>query len=392
MKRRPRVLDPAFVRKVTEPGRYGDGRGSYGLSLIVSVRTNGRTAKAWAQRIRIDGKVTNVGLGTYPLVKLQKARELALANARMIQDGRDPRTKARQSKVPSFRDAAEAAIELRSGSWKNPEHSAVRWRTWLRDYVYPRLGSMPVNAITAADVLAVLKPIWNEQRATAVKVRQTITTTMQWAIAHGHRTDDPTGRTLTAALPKKKNGTAKHHKALPHAEVADCIRRVQASRAAATTKALLEFTVLTATRSGEARLATWDEADLETATWTIPSERMKGGREHRVPLADRALAVLTEAERYRDRSGLLFPGASGKALSHNTVSRALKVHGSEDATVHGFRTSFRSWCADENEPRELAEAALAHVAGAVEAAYQRSDMLERRRELMEKWADYINPQ
>ena len=219
---------------------------------------------------------------------------------------------------------------------------------------------------------------------------------MKWAISQGHRPDNPAGEALGAALPKQ-NGSKRHHRALPHPEVAKAIAAVQASDAYPATKLCFEFLVLTACRSGEVRLATWDEIDLETNTWTIPPERMKAKREHRVPLSGRALEILLEAQRLTNDDGgtngsdLVFPSLTGRTLSDNTLSkllRDLKIA----AVPHGFRSSFRDWAAEStNAPREVMEAALAHIIkDKAEAAYARSDLFKRRRSLMDRWADYLN--
>ena len=213
---------------------------------------------------------------------------------------------------------------------------------------------------------------------------------MKWAVAQGYRQDNPAGDAIGAALPK--NGVAKkHHRALPHAEVRAAITTVRASRANWATVAAIEFLILTAARSGEVRNARWDEVDFDTATWTVPADRMKMQREHRVPLSRRALQILLEARKMADSSGLIFPSVTGRPLSDNTLSKLLREQGVE-AVVHGFRSSFRDWCAERsNAPREVCELALAHVnADRVEAAYMRSDLFERRRTLMQSWADYIS--
>ena len=213
---------------------------------------------------------------------------------------------------------------------------------------------------------------------------------MKWAVAQGHRQDNPAGDALGAALPKHSI-VKKHHRALPYAEVADAIATVRASRAHWATVAAIEYLVLTASRSGEVRKARWDEVDLETATWTVPADRMKMQREHRVPLSERALQILAEASEWADGSGLVFPSVTGRPLSDNTLSKLLREQGIS-AVVHGFRSSFRDWCAEcSNAPREVSELALAHVnSDRVEAAYMRTDLFERRRALMQSWADYIS--
>ena len=384
---RPKRLSPSFVRTVNRPGRYGDGHGGHGLSLLVKPRAHGGFAKSWSQRLRINGKPCNIGLGPFPIVTLAEAREAALENARAVFQGRDPRER---STTPTFDRAAEIVIKMRAGTWRNPLTADV-WRSSFRRLVSPAIGGKPINAVTSADVLSVLMPIWNDgKHETARRLRHRIGAVMRWSIGAGHRIDNPAGDAISGALPKNGTAVKRHRRALHHRDVAGALVKVRASAAGTATKLLLEYTILTATRSGEARLATWSEVDLQAGVWTIPAERMKSGREHRVPLSTRALELLTEAQKISDGSGLLFPSPTGKALWSMTTSQLLNGSGI-DATMHGFRTSFRSWCAENDESRELAEAALSHVVPGIEGSYQRSDLFERRRELMQRWADYVNP-
>ena len=268
---RPKTLSADFVRKVSAPGRYGDGRGGYGLSLLVKRRKNGRVVRYWQQRLRINAHPFNLGLGTYPIVTLAEARAAALANARAVHQGHDPR---RQSRIPTFEQAAGTVHALHAPTWRSPKNAALWWSSVER-FAFPVIGTTPIDRVTTGDVLRILTPIWTEKKETARKLRQRIGAVMQWAIAEGHRTDDPAGPALTAALPKNGTTPKRHHRALPHGEVGDAIRKVQASRAAASTKLLFEYIVLTACRSGEAREATWDEVDLPGRVWTVPAGRMK---------------------------------------------------------------------------------------------------------------------
>ena len=388
--KRPARLSASFVRAISIPGRYGDGRGGFGLSLLVkdSVSVPGRQSKTWSRRLRIDGKPTNIGLGPYPLVTLAEAREMALENARAVRQGSDPRS-ATNSAVPTFARALDAVIDLHSANWRDRGRSEKQWRASMETYALPRMGRRPVDAISSADVLAVLLPIWNEKRETARRVRQRISATMKWAIAQGHRQDDPAGDAISEALPKNVNGKT-HLKALPYREVEVALKRIRDTRAHPTTKLGLEFLILTAARSGEVRGARWDEINLDSATWTIPAERMKAGKEHRVPLSAQAVAVLTSAREYANDSGLLFPGPSGRVVTSTAYSKLLHENG-VGCVPHGFRSSFRDWCSETGQPRELAEHALAHVVKGVEGAYQRSDLFNRRRALMAVWADHVTP-
>ena len=381
---RPMTLSAAFVRTVIQRGRFGDGRGSHGLSLLVKPMTNGRVSRTWSQRLRIGGKVVVIGLGSYPVVGLADARQAALANARAVAQGRDPRGGG----VPTFADAAEIVIKLHEPSWRTGGKTAAIWRGSLRDHVMPKLGQRKVDEITVADVLTALLPVYQEKPELGRKLKQRVSAVMKWAVAEGHRDDDPAGPAINAALPKRAS-TVQHHRALPYAEVAGALATIDATGAWWATKACIHLLALTATRSGEARGATWNEIDLDAATWTIPGARTKVGVEHRVPLSDAACAVLREARERSDGGALVFPSARGKMLSDNTLSKLFRENGI-DSTVHGLRSSFRDWAAETGAPREVAEAALAHVVGGVEGAYFRSDLYKRRAKLMQEWADYLN--
>lgn len=378
-------MSAAFVRNVSRPGRYGDGRGGYGLSLLVRKQVNGRVSKTWSQRVRINGKVTSIGLGKYPLVTLAEARQEAFENRRAIAKGKDPRGGG----IPTFAEAAEKVIEVYAKGWKDSGRTASKWRSQFQRYVYPHLGKKRVDQITSADVLAALVPIWHTKAEIARKSRQRISAVMRWAIAEGHRSDNPAGDAIAGALPKQ-NGRTSHYRALPHDQVAGAIAVIQHTDAWPATKLAFEFLVLTATRSGEVRNATWAEIDWETATWEIPADRTKTSRPHRVPLGPRALEILDEALNFSDATGLVFPSINDKTLSSGTIGKLLKESGIT-AVAHGFRTSFRTWAAEcTNIPREVAELALGHVnKDRVEAAYQRSDLFAKRRELMNQWGEYL---
>ena len=377
-------LTAKFVAAVTEPGKYHDG--DAGLYLFVRERA-GNVSKQWVQRVTIHGKRVDIGLGSTRWMPLTDARATAQANRRIARTGGDPR-KGRAT-VPTFADGVDAVIAIQRGGWRNAGKSEAQWRASLRDYAIPRLGAKPVDAITTGDVLAVLVPIWHDKHETARRVRQRIGKVMDWAVAEGHRADNPAGPALSAALPSNGHHR-KHHRALPYSDVGGALAAVRASAAYPTTKLAFAFMVLTAARSGEVRGATWGELDMDAAIWTVPGDRIKSGREHRVPLTTAALDVLREAAQYRDRSGLVFPSARGKIMSDATVGKLLTENG-VDAVPHGFRSSFRQWAAERtNIPREVAEFALAHVVGdAAERAYQRSDLFDRRRDLMDAWARYV---
>ncbi|MCY4514346.1 MAG: integrase arm-type DNA-binding domain-containing protein, partial [Candidatus Tectomicrobia bacterium] len=269
-------LTAVFVRNA-KPGMYYDEHG-----LILRVMPTG--SKQWVQRITIQGRRRDLGLGGYPIISLAEAREQAFNNRKLARAGGDPLALRQRPNVPTFAEAAETVIELHKDTWKNGGKSAAQWRSSLRDYVMPKLGKRRVDTITTADVMNVLMPIWTKKQETARRVRQRISAIMKWSVAQGHRQDNPAGDAISEALPKNGN-SRKHQRALPYTEVASAIATVRQSGAGATTRLAFEFLVLTAARSGEVRLATWDEVDLEAATWTVPAERMKAKREHRVPLS-----------------------------------------------------------------------------------------------------------
>ena len=370
--KRPARLSPSFVKTVRTPGCYGDGHGGFGLALLVKASKSGRVSKSWTQRVRFDGRQTNTGLGAYPLVTLAEARALALQNARDMKRGINPMTGG----IPTFADAAERVINLHEPTWKHGARSAKIWRSSLREYAYPRLADRKVDTITPADIMAVLTPIWTTKAETAKRVRQRIGAIMKWSIATGYRADNPAGDAISAAMPKNAV-KKKHHRSLPYAEVPAGIRTIRETGAHISTRLAFEFLVLTAARSGEVRSATWDEIDFDSATWTVPGERMKSGREHRVPLSHRALAILRESVDHADGSGLVFPSSRGKVISDATVSKLIRENGI-DAVPHGFRSSFKNWAMERtNFPGDLSEMALAHERkNKVEAAYYRTDLLK----------------
>ena len=385
--KRPNRLSATFVNRVSRPGRYGDGRGGFGLSLLVKPKRAGGLSKTWSQRVILSGKAVNIGLGAWPIVNLAEARERALRNRRAIAKGEDPRRKPHF--VPTFADALEETIRIQSQAWKNGGKSEYQWRSSMRTYALPRLGSQPVDAIGPRDVMNVLLPIWSTMPESARRIRQRIGAVMKWAVAQGYRTDNPAGEALGAALPKISHAET-HYRALPYVEVSAALRKARASGAYPAKVLCLEFLTLCAVRNSEARLARWDEIDEENATWTIPAGRMKANREHRVPLSGRALEVLARARELRDETGYVFPSSRGRPMGENTLARFCREL-NLGCVPHGMRSSFRDWSAEcSDAPREVCEIALAHVnPDRVERAYRRTDLFERRRKLMEEWAEFL---
>ncbi|MXZ59232.1 MAG: tyrosine-type recombinase/integrase [Acidobacteria bacterium] len=384
---RPYRLSARFVEAIQHPGRYGDGRGSGGLSLRVKRTARGHLSKTWGQRISVDGRARNLGLGSWPHVSLTEARQQCALN--LLARQRGELISGHRPTVPTFGEAVEKVIAMHRTGWKDGGRSEKLWRATLRHHAMPRLGRRPVDRIHTSDVMAVLLPIWNEKRATARQVRHRIGAVMRWAVAQGYREDNPAGDAIGAALPRNEV-RPQHHRALPYVEVAGAIATVRESGAYPATVLAFEFLVLTACRGIEVRGARWEEIDLEAREWRIPADRMKTGREHRVPLSDRALAVLEEAQELADGSGLVFPSPRGRRLSDATITKMVRDLGI-GAVPHGFRSSFRDWAAERTDaPREVCELALAHVnRDRVEAAYRRSDLFERRRALMEQWASFL---
>ena len=381
--KRPAQLSATFVKQIRRPGVFGDGRGGHGLALRVHATKSGRLSKSWTQRIRISGRTTTLGLGSFPVVSLAQARAKALECRRAVEQGKDPRAR----EIPTFAQATEEVIAIHRASWRPGGKSETQWRANFRDHVLPRIGDKRVDQVTTADVLRVLTPIWGVQQETARRTRQRISAVMRWAIAQGHRPDDPAGAAIGSALPKMGNRT-QHYRAVAHRKVGAVLAEIRRGSPSAATLCL-EFIVLTAVRQAEAFGATWDEIDLAERLWTIPPERMKMAREHRVPLSSRALEVLEEARTLGGGRGLVFPTPRGKPLVRTALWRVLKEN-EVAGSVHGFRSSFRDWCGETGVAQELAEMALAHaVRNQTEAAYARSDLLERRRRLMADWASYL---
>lgn len=380
------------VKKMTKPGHHGDGGGLY---LRVG---DGR--KSWMFRYKVAGKTTWLGLGPESDYTLAEAREAARQCRRQLREGIDPLEARRAAKATTqeaegltFQVMAEKYIKAHEAEWRNAKHAA-QWAATLTAYAYPIMGNKPVHSIDVADVLEALEPIWTEKPETASRVRGRIEAVLDYAAARKLRSSENPARWrghLDHLLPARaKVARVEHHAAIPYADLPALMVKLSASRGMAAM--CLRFDILTAARSGEARGATWGEIDVESATWTIPGNRMKAGREHRVPLSAPALAILREvAQLGTDPAQLVFPGAvKGKPLSDVALNKALATAGGGAFTVHGMRSTFRDWCAERTTyPREVAEAALAHTnKDKVEAAYLRGDHFEQRRRLMDDWAAY----
>ena len=378
-------LTVAMIRSLSHPGRYGDGG-----TLFLVVAPGG--SKNWVQRVTIGGRRRDLGLGGWPVVSLAKARQRAFANRVAIADGLDPLAHKRRQSTPTFREASERALEANRPRWRNAK-TADNWIATMDRYVHPVFGDLCVDRIGREDVLRVLTPIWTAKPEIGRKVRQRIRATLAWAQAHGHIEHNLAGDAIDGALPSLP-AVKTHFRALPYREVGAALETIDASRASVSAKACLRFVVLTACRSGEARLATWDEIDLEAREWRIPESRMKTAVAHRVPLTDAALDVLESVRPLRTPADLLFPSPSrpSKTLSDMTLTKILRHTGLADrATVHGFRSAFRTWASERTSaPHAVCEMALAHRVGSdVERSYARSDLFDKRRGLMDQWAAYV---
>ncbi|MFG1418908.1 integrase arm-type DNA-binding domain-containing protein [Xanthobacter sp. V0B-10] len=393
-------LSARAVQTLKAPGRHADGGGLY---LFISPDGSRRR---WTLMFQWNGKQRELGLGPASEVSLAEAREKAEAARKLIRGGVDPIAEKRtrtEGAGPSFGALAEQFIKDHEAAWRNAKHIA-QWRMVLSvqrgedggllDTGYCRtIRDTAPAEITTDDVLAILRPIWVAKNETASRVRGRIEAVLDAAKAQGLRSGENPARWkghLDHLLPPRQKLQRGHHEAMPYGDLPAFVKRLQLVRGMSSFA--LEFLILTAARSGEVRGARWDEIDLKEEIWTVPAERMKAGREHRVPLCARALEILaTLAQLDHKPDGLIFPGQRrGSPLSDMALTallRRLKV----DATVHGFRSTFRDWAGDATPfPREVAEAALAHAVGdATEAAYRRGDALEKRRELMTAWSTFI---
>ena len=370
-------------------GRHGDGNGLY---LVVDPSG----ARRWIVRVTIRGKKngkggplrTDLGLGGFPLVTLAMAREKALEYRRMAMQGQNPRYENADD-IPTFSELAKLVHKERLPTWKNPKH-AGQWINTLRDYTFPKIGKLPVSDIGQPEVLLCLSPIWTEKHETAKRLAQRIKTVLDVAKSKGYRTgENPVTEIRDARVLPKVNVVVKHHKAMAWQDVPAFYAKLQ-TRTAMAAKALM-FTCLTGSRTGEVLGMRWDEVDFEARLWTCPAERMKGKIEHRVPLTDAMLAILEPLQAMR--SQYVFEGQKRhKPLSNMAMLMLLRRMGVEGVTVHGFRSTFRDWASEvAHAPREVAELSLSHKVGSnVEHAYARSDLLERRRILMERWDGFVN--
>ncbi len=370
-------------RSLSKPGLHSDGG-----TLFLRVAPGG--SKQWIQRLTINGKRHDLGLGPFPVVDLERARHKAMANRVAVYEGRDPLAEKRRAAMPTFAAANDAVFAAKSPTWRG-NSSAKQWRQSMGKHVLPVLAATPLDRITQEDVLSILTPIWTATPAAARRTRQRLVSVFEWGMAHRHIRMNPAGEAINGALPRTA-AVRDHNRALPYQEVGAALDVIEGFSGGLAARLAFRLTILTATRNGEARGARWDEIDLQAATWTIPASRMKASREHRIPLSAAAVETIERARELDNGSGLVFPSPvkRGKELSNGTFANMLKRLGlAEKTTPHGFRSAFRNWAAETSKPREVAEQALAHTVAGVEGSYFTSDLFERRRRLMEQWAAYL---
>jgi integrase len=386
-------LSAMRVARATKPGRYADGGGLY-----LQVSQSG--TRAWIFRFMRNRAARHMGLGPVHDVSLAEARTIAGECRRLLLSGADPIEQRRATRLKAkfdsahamtFRQCAEKHIEAHEAGWKNPKHRA-QWKSTLATYVYPVIGGLPVAAVDTALVLKAIEPIWAAKPETAGRLRGRIEAVLDWARARGFRHSENPARWrghLDKLLPaRRKVKRVKHHAALPFAEIPAFMAELR-TREGVSARAL-EFAILTATRTGETINARWSEIDTAGKIWTIPAERMKRDREHRVPLSARVLEILQALPREGD---FVFIGARiNRPLSDDALLKTLERVGRDDLTTHGFRSTFRDWCAEQTAyARDVAEMALAHaIKDQTEAAYRRGDLFEKRRRLMSDWAKYCS--
>lgn len=403
-------LSAAKVAKTSKPGYLLDGGGLYLQitsrrskdGLIEARRTADLVSKSWCFRYRdrSTGRLRELGLGPFPDVSLDEGRQKAAELRALLRSGKDPKAerdaqratrRAESVAEMSFDKAASVCIADKRAGWKNAKH-AEQWVSTIATYVSPVIGSLPVSAIDLPHIRKVLDPIWTTKNETASRVRQRIESVLAWATVSGYRKGENPARWrghLDHLLPKpSKVQKSEHHAALHFSKIQLFMSHLRAQPGIG--PLALEFTILTAARTNEVVGAQWREIDLEKKVWTVPAERMKAGKEHIVPLSERALQILDELKKVRE-SDFVFPGwKSGTPLSNMAMSKLLKRMGRDDITVHGFRSTFRDWAGEETQfERELIEHALAHqLKDKAEAAYARSTMPEKRRKVMEAWGGF----
>ena len=373
------------AKAMTKVGLHADGG-----TLFLRVAPGG--SKQWVQRISINRKQHDLGLGGFRHVSLQRAREKAFANKTAVLNGKDILSERRKEQAMlTFQQATERYYEENQEGWR--ENYRKGWGSALYRYAMPRLGCVPVNRITSQAVLDLLLSIWSKRSAQARILRQRIRSILEWAQAHGLVTENVAGECIQGGLPSTP-AVKEHHRALPYADLPKALRMIDESQSSLSVRLCFRFIALTACRSGEARFAKWSEVDIANRIWNIPKERMKMKHDFRVPLSTAAIAVLEQAATLRDSSDLIFPSTTkrGVSITDMAVSAVLKRVGlAEQATVHGLRSCFRDWTSEKtNADYATMEKCLGHAVGnTVERSYAHSDLYEKRRILMQQWADFL---
>ena len=395
------------VKSLTATGRYGDGGGLW-LQVRAAAEADGDkparpVRRSWLFRYMVAGQARQMGLGSLDIVSLAEARAAAIECRKQLLGNVDPiaAKEAAQAasrsavKMATFKEVAERYLAANESNWRNEKHR-WQWRQTLAKHAFPTIGDRPIDTITTGDVMTILEPVWQALPETAARLRGRIESVLDYAKAREWRTGENPARWrghIANMLPKRnKARTVQHHAALPWAQMGPFWATLGGETG--TAALALRFTILTAARTGEVIGARWSELDLASGVWTVPAARMKAGKEHRVPLSTAALAVLQPLAALRTSKSpdayVFASSRQGKSLSNMAMSMLLRRMGRDDLTVHGFRSTFRDWTAESTSyPREVAEAALAHVlADKVEAAYRRGDLFEKRRRLMEDWAGF----
>ena len=395
MPKRAAGLTARQVETLKKPGLVADGGGLY-LQITAS------GAKSWVFRYQIAGRRRDMGLGSVDVFSLAEAREKARAARRLVAEGTDPIDHRRAeraakavgaAKTMSFKECAEAYIRTHQAGWRNAKHGA-QWSATLSTYVYPVFGSLPVAQVDVGLVMKAIEPIWSMKPETASRVRGRIESILDWATVRQYRQGENPARWrghLESLLPKKtKVRVVEHHAALPYAETAAFM--IELREQEGVSARALEFAILTAARTGEVLGARWDEVDVDNRLWTIPGARMKAGKEHRVPLSDAAIALLQKMSELRSGDYVFSGATAGRPLSNMALLMTLRRMKRGDLTAHGFRSTFSDWCAERTAfPAEVREMALAHAVGdKVEAAYRRGDLFEKRRQIMDGWAHFVD--
>jgi integrase len=394
----PKQVAGLTARQVStnkESGLLADGGGLY-------LQTSASGAKSWIYRYKLGGRRRDMGLGSASTISLAKAREKARAARELVAQGIDPLEERQaeraaktiaDAKVMTFRQCAENYIAAHQAGWKNRKHRA-QWPSTMETFVYPVMGALPVQAIDTGLVMKAIEPVWTEKPETASRVRGRIESVLDWATARGYRKGDNPARWkghIENLLPKKSKVRAvEHYAALPYGELGAFMTELRQQDSVGA-KAL-EFAILTAARTGEALGARWSEIDLEGRLWVVPGDRMKAGREHRVPISEPAAAILRAMSEVRTGDHVFFGNRTGQALSDKVMQRVLRRMGRGDLTAHGFRSTFSDWCTElTNFASEAREMALAHtVTDKVEGAYRRGDLFQKRLDLMDAWARFAN--